>query len=82
MTSRTRRRDQEQRVTFLAFMSSPPGRVLRIAAGTAMIAAGATLGGGWWTLAALGPLPLLTGAVGICPVTMLANRRSRLRKHG
>ncbi|MFI1583720.1 YgaP-like transmembrane domain [Embleya sp. NPDC020630] len=62
-------------------MSSPTGRPLRITAGTAMIAAGATLGG-WWTLAALGPPPLLTGAFGICPGTVLADRRARLRGHG
>ncbi|GCD97843.1 YgaP-like transmembrane domain [Embleya hyalina] len=82
MTTRTGRRDREQRVDFLTFMSGPTGRALRIAAGTAMIATGVTLGGGWWALAALGLLPLLTGALGICPVTMLANHRSHLREHG
>lgn len=62
---------------FLGCMNSPTGRGLPVAVGAATVTGGLVLGGGWWALAVLGLLPLLTGALGICPVTAMAGRRAR-----
>jgi hypothetical protein len=56
---------------FLDYMSSPPGRAIRITAGLLMILTGAAVGGGWWALAAAGLLPLATGVFGVCPISPL-----------
>ena len=39
--------------------------------------AGAALGGGWWTMAAFGPLPLATGILNLCPISPLFGRSCR-----
>ena len=51
---------------FFRFMNSGAGRVARIVAGAALIAAGIALGGGWLLLAAPGALALLSGAFDFC----------------
>jgi hypothetical protein len=53
-------------MTFTRLMSTPAGRLVRIAAGIAMIAIGIALGGAWWILAIAGLLPLLAGVVNVC----------------
>lgn len=50
----------------LTFMASPAGRLARIAAGVALIVAGAAVGGVGWILAAVGVVPLLAGALDVC----------------
>ena len=62
---------------FLDSMSTRPGRLIRAAAGLALIAAGAVLGGDWWILAAAGLLPLATGVFGICPISPFFGRSWR-----
>jgi hypothetical protein len=62
---------------FLDFMSTPPGRAIRIAVGLLMIAAGAAVGGLGWALAGAGLLPLATGVFGICPISPLFGRSWR-----
>jgi len=68
---------------FVTFMSSGPGRVIRVVAGLTLISVGATAGsksgGWWWALAAFGLLPLGTGATGVCPITPLIERRIEQR---
>jgi hypothetical protein len=69
-------------MTFIAFLAGPAGRLLRIAAGTAMVAVGAAVGGGWWGLAVLGLVPLLAGTFDVCvlaPLFRLPFAGSRLR---
>ena len=51
---------------FVTFMGSQRGRAVRAAAGLALIAAGALAGGGWWTLAVVGLLPLAAGVFDFC----------------
>lgn len=62
---------------FLDFMSAPPGRAIRIAAGLLMIAAGAAAGGLGWAPAGAGLLPLATGVFGLCPISPLVGRSWR-----
>jgi hypothetical protein len=64
---------------FLNYMSSPPGRAIRVTAGLLMILAGAAAGGGWRALAAAGLLPLATGVLGVCPVSPLFGKPWRAR---
>lgn len=56
---------------FMTFMAGPAGRLLRVAAGAALVAAGAALGGGWWALAVLGLVPLLAGTFDVCVLAPL-----------
>ncbi|GAA4956254.1 hypothetical protein GCM10023205_17940 [Yinghuangia aomiensis] len=56
---------------FVVFMGGRKGRVVRSGMGLAMIAAGASAGGGWWALAAFGVLPLATGVLDLCPIAPL-----------
>jgi len=51
---------------FVRFMSSSTGRLTRVVAGAALIAAGVVLGGGWIALAVIGVVPLAAGAADIC----------------
>jgi hypothetical protein len=51
---------------FFAFMGSTTGRIVRAAAGLALIIAGALAGGGWWALAVVGLLPLAAGVFDFC----------------
>jgi hypothetical protein len=55
---------------FIRFMASPAGRILRIVAGSAIIAWGLMMIGGTngKILAAVGLLPILTGVFNICVV--------------
>jgi hypothetical protein len=67
---------------FLGFMASPAGRITRIVAGVALIAAGAVLGGGWWALAVVGLVPLAAGILDVCvfaPLLRLPFNGARLR---
>lgn len=50
----------------LDFIGSQPGRIVRVGAGLALIAAGVLLGGGWLALAVLGLVPLAAGAFDFC----------------
>jgi hypothetical protein len=63
---------------FLSFMSTPIGRVLRVAMGAVIIAIGLAIGGAAGTaLAIFGVLPPLTGVLGICPINPLVGRPLR-----
>jgi hypothetical protein len=55
---------------FIRFMASPAGRILRIVAGSAIIASGLMVTGGskGMLIAAIGLLPILTGAFNICVI--------------
>jgi hypothetical protein len=61
---------------FIHFMASPAGRILRIIAGSAIIAYGLLLTGGTdgKIVAAIGLLPILTGALNVCLVGPLIGR--------
>jgi hypothetical protein len=67
----------EKLMFFLDFMSTGPGRVIRVVAGLAMMTAGVLLGGGWLALAAAGLAPLATGVLGVCPISPLVGRSWR-----
>jgi hypothetical protein len=58
-------------MAFAHLMSTPAGRLIRIAAGIAMIAVGIALGGAWWILAVAGLLPLLAGVANVCLIAPL-----------
>jgi hypothetical protein len=62
---------------FLDFMSTGPGRVVRVAIGIALIVLGAAIGGAGWALAAFGLLPLATGVFNVCPISPLVGRSWR-----
>jgi len=47
-------------------MGTAGGRAGRIAAGAALLAAGAAMGGTWWVLAAVGLVPIAAGAFNFC----------------
>jgi hypothetical protein len=55
---------------FIRFMASPAGRILRIVAGSGIIAYGLLVTGGddGMMIAAVGALPILTGVLNICMV--------------
>lgn len=50
----------------LKFIGSQPGRIMRVAAGLALITAGVLLGGGWLALTILGVVPLAAGVLDLC----------------
>jgi hypothetical protein len=56
---------------FSKFMASSAGRAVRIIAGVALIVVGGLLGGGWWTLAVVGLVPLAAGALDVCLFNVL-----------
>ncbi|MGD9795944.1 MAG: DUF2892 domain-containing protein [Acidimicrobiia bacterium] len=57
---------------FVRFMNTGPGRAIRVALGTLLIAVGTRRGGrAGRALAAFGVLPLATGATGVCPINPL-----------
>jgi hypothetical protein len=64
-------------VSFLTFMSSGSGRLTRIAAGSALIVAGALLRGGWLALVVVGAVPLAAGVFDFGPFAPLARRPFR-----
>lgn len=51
---------------FLRFIASPAGRLIRVAAGTSLIAVGLAQGRKGWALATIGLLPLSMGAFDWC----------------
>lgn len=55
---------------FIRFMASPAGRILRLVAGAGIVAWGLLVTGGdtGKIIAAVGVLPMLTGALNICVV--------------
>ncbi len=55
-------------MAFARFMAGPLGRLIRIAAGVALIAIGVSLGGAWWILAAVGVLPIAAGVFNVCAI--------------
>ncbi len=59
-------------MAFFRFMSSPAGRLTRVVAGGAIIAAGIALGGGWLVLIAVGAVPLAAGVFDFCLFAPLA----------
>jgi len=72
---------------FLDWMSTPPGRLLRILLGVGLIAVGLSVvhGVAGTAIAAFGLVPLTTAIVNVCPVQPLVVlwRRSRsLPGHG
>jgi membrane-associated protease RseP (regulator of RpoE activity) len=64
-------------VRFLDYMSTGPGRAIRIVIGLLMIGAGTAAGGPWLILAVAGLLPLATGVFNVCPISPLFGRSFR-----
>ena len=62
---------------FLDYMSTGPGRAIRIAIGLLMIGAGVAAGGHWSILAVAGLLPLATGVFNVCPISPIFGRSCR-----
>jgi hypothetical protein len=69
---------------FIRFMASPTGRILRIVAGSALIASGLMITGGskGTLIAAIGLLPILTGVLNICVIAPLFGKPLRGSKAG
>jgi len=61
-------------MAFSKFMASTAGRAARVGAGLALIVVGGLSGGGWWTLAVVGLVPLAAGALDICLVNVLVGQ--------
>jgi hypothetical protein len=61
-------------VRFSKFMASTAGRAVRVLLGVALIVAGGVLGGGWWTLAIVGLVPLAAGALDFCLFNVLSGQ--------
>lgn len=58
-------------MSFLKFMSSPAGRILRVVAGIALLA-WAIIAGGWvWVLGAFGAVFIAAGVFDFCPLALL-----------
>jgi len=55
-------------------MASTTARPVRVIAGVALIAVGALLGGECWAFALIGLVPLVAGALDVCPFTVLFGR--------
>lgn len=53
-------------MSFARFMAGPAGRIARIVAGLVLIGVGVGLGGGWWTLAVIGLVPIAAGVFNVC----------------
>lgn len=68
-------------MAFLAFMSRPIGRLIRVVVGTAIIVLGvAVIGGVAGAIVAVAALaPLLTGVFGICPICYFSRTSCALR---
>jgi hypothetical protein len=63
-------------------MSSTAGRLIRIIAGVALIAIGASMGGAGWILAAVGVVPIAAGVFNVCliaPILRAPFSGSKLR---
>jgi hypothetical protein len=64
------------------FMSGTAGRLMRIIAGVALIAIGASMGGAGWILAAAGVVAITAGVVNVCliaPILRAPFSGSKLR---
>ena len=64
------------------FMSGTAGRLMRIIAGVALIAIGASMGGAGWILAAVGVVAITAGVVNVCliaPILRAPFSGSKLR---
>jgi hypothetical protein len=66
-------------VSLIKFMSSRIGRLLRVAAGMALIIVGLEFGGGWLTLSVLGLIPLFAGALNVCLLAPLLGQPLKVR---
>jgi uncharacterized membrane protein len=53
-------------MSFVKFMSSGAGRLLRVVAGAVLVVVGVALGGGWLVLSVVGLVPLFAGAANVC----------------
>ncbi len=53
-------------MVILRFLGSQPGRIVRIAAGVALIISGFVMGGAWRVLMVVGLLPLIAGVFDLC----------------
>jgi hypothetical protein len=63
---------------FLSFVSTPVGRVIRVAMGAVIIGIGLTVSGAFGiALAIFGILPIATGIFGLCPINPLVGRPIR-----
>jgi hypothetical protein len=60
-------------------MSSRIGRLLRVAAGMALIIVGLEFGGGWLTLSVFGLIPLFAGALNVCLLAPLLGQPLKVR---
>ena len=69
-------------MALIHFMQRPVGRLARGAAGAAMVAIGAGLGGAWWALAAVGLVPLAAGLGDVCLLAPLFGAPVRHAPHG
>lgn len=58
----------------IAFLASTAGRVTRIVTGLVMIIIGGLAGGLVWIAAAIGVIPLLTGAFDVCAIGPLVGQ--------
>ncbi len=59
-------------------MNTPTGRVIRVAGGVGLLAAGLVLGGWLGTaLAVFSVLPIATGVFGVCPINPLFGQPAR-----
>ena len=66
-------------MSLIKFMSSRIGRLLRVAAGMALIIVGLEFGGGWLTLSVLGLIPLFAGALNVCLLAPLLGQPLKVR---
>jgi hypothetical protein len=56
------------------FLGSQGGRVARIILGLALFGTGMGLGGGWWVMAAIGLLPVVTAVLDVCLFAPMVGR--------
>jgi hypothetical protein len=66
-------------VSLIKFMSSRAGRLLRVAAGMALIVVALDLGGGWLTLSVLGLITLFAGTLNVCLMAPLMSQPLKVR---
>ncbi len=66
-------------MSLIKFMSSRIGRLLRVAAGMALIIVGLEFGGGWLTLSVFGLIPLFAGALNVCLLAPLLGQPLKVR---
>ncbi len=73
-------------MSFVHFMESGMGRVIRLVAGVVLVGAGVGLavqsGGAWWVLAAVGLVPLTASLSNACLLAPLFHQPLRGAPHG